>query len=183
VAFRSRPRQPKKLDREKLWDYALKTLGVKGLASGEMRTRLQRRAESPADVDGVMEKLKEYAYLDDRKFAENYATAKLENNGLGKQRVFRDLRQKRVGADLAEKVVTDTYAATDEVTLIEEYIAKKFRGAKLNQTLQDPAKLASAFRKLRYAGFSASNSIRVLKRYAANADELEEVDEPDPSVE
>jgi len=37
--------------------------------------------------------------------------------------------------------------------------------------------LASAFRKLRGAGFSAGNSIRVLKRYAADAERLEEMDE------
>ena len=35
--------------------------------------------------------------------------------------------------------------------------------------------LASAFRKLRGAGFSTGNSIRALKRYAAEAERLEEL--------
>ena len=40
--------------------------------------------------------------------------------------------------------------------------------------LQDPKHLASAYRKLRYAGFGSSSAIRALKRYADRADELED---------
>jgi regulatory protein len=47
----------------------------------------------------------------------------------------------------------------------------------LGVLLQDDKHLASAFRRLRNAGFSAGGSIKVLKRYAAEADRLEEIDE------
>ena len=43
----------------------------------------------------------------------------------------------------------------------------------LSAYLAEPSHLASAFRRLRYAGFSAANSIRVLKRFSQQADELD----------
>ena len=50
---------------------------------------------------------------------------------------------------------------------------RHFRGA----LLQEQKNLASVFRKLRGAGFSTGNSIRVLKCYAAEAERLEEIEE------
>ena len=56
----------------------------------------------------------------------------------------------------------------------EEYVARKFRGRNLTEYLADPSHLASAYRKLRYAGFGSSACIRVLKRYSDRAEEIEE---------
>jgi regulatory protein len=177
----NRTRQAKKLDSEGLWSYALKTLGGRGLASGELRIRLQRRAEKADDVDAVIGRLKDYGYLNDRKFAESYATSRLENEGLGRQRVLRDLRQRRVAPAVAENAVRKTYDATDEVGLIEDYLSRKFRNVDLGKVLSDPARLASVYRKLRYAGFGGSNSIRVLKRYSERAEELEDGEDSPPA--
>jgi regulatory protein len=174
-------RVPKKLGPEELFQYALKALGARGMATGELRVRLSRRAAEAGDVDQVLRRLKECGLLDDRRFAESFAASRLENEGLGSQRVLRDLRQRRVAPALAEKVVRDTYQPTDEIALIEDYLARKFRKVNLAEQLQDPARLAAAWRKLRYAGFSAGNSIRVLKRYSERAGELDQLDEPEPS--
>jgi hypothetical protein len=43
--------------------------------------------------------------------------------------------------------------------------------------------LASAYRKLRLAGFSSGNSIRVLKCHAAEAEKLEEMAEEEEGGE
>jgi regulatory protein len=176
-------RLPKKLDSEALWGYSLRALGARGLATGELRSKLQRRAENPADVDAVILRLKEYGYLDDRKFAESFATARLETEGFGRQRVLRDLRQRRVPVPLAEGAVGKAYDSVDEVALIDDYLRRKFRHVDLRNVLRDPAKLAAAYRKLRYAGFSGGNVIRVLKRYSAQADELEDTEESQPAEE
>src|SRR6266478_1747061 len=82
--------------------------------------------------------------------------------------------------DLRTKGMETTFAETDELELIDAYLGRKFRGKDLPVWLSEEKNLASAFRRLRYAGFSSGNSIRVLKRYAAQADALEEIDEPDP---
>ena len=62
----------------------------------------------------------------------------------------------------------------DERALIDAFLRRKFRGVDLAQELKQPAKLASAYRKLRYAGFSGSNSVAALKRFSDRADELED---------
>ena len=174
-------RKVKQLDPEALVNYALRLLGGRAYSTGELREKLRRRAEHPESVDGVLSKLKGMGYLDDRRFAENYAAARLENEGFGKMRVLRDLRQRRVAPNLAEQVTERTFQSTDETELIEAFLKRKFRGKQLSTFLKDEKNLAAAFRRLRYAGFSAGASIRVLKRYASQAEELEgmETDEPE----
>ena len=160
--------------------YALRTLGARAHSSGELRQKLVRRAERPSDVDAVLSRLKESGYVDDRRYAESYASARLENEGHGRMRVLRDLRQRRIAPALAEKTVERTFKETDEVELIEAYLSRKFRGKDLASWLSEDKNLMAAYRRLRYAGFSGGNSIRVLKRYTQQADQLEG-SEPEPA--
>ena len=167
-------RKAKLLESGQLMDYALRALGGRAHATGELREKLRRRAADPKDVEEVLGKLKEAGYLNDRRFAESYAAARLENQGLGKMRVIRDLRNRRIAPGLAEQVTEQTYQSTEEAELIEQFLERKYRGKDLAAFLAEEKNLAAAFRRLRYAGFSAGASIRVLKRYAARADELDE---------
>jgi regulatory protein len=93
--------------------------------------------------------------------------------------VVRDLMARRVAPAVAQKAVDQAYAAVDEVELIESFLRRKFKGKNLGELLQEPKHLASAYRKLRLAGFSSGNAIRVLKRYAAEAEALEDMEESD----
>jgi regulatory protein len=172
-------RQPQPLDREKLLNVALRALGSSAHSSGQLREKLRRRAQNDQDVDAVMAKLKESGYLNDRRFAENYAAVRLQNQGLGKMRVLRDLRQRHIAPKLAEQVTEKTYQETDEAHLIEEFLLRKYRGKQLAVFLGDEKNLAAAFRRLRYAGFSAGQSIRVLKRFAAQPEVLDALEGED----
>jgi regulatory protein len=173
-------RPPKTLDLEKLLNVALRALGGRAYSSGELREKLRGRAQSAEDVDAVLAKLKEAGYLNDRRFAENYAAARLQNQGFGKMRVLRDLRQRRVAPKLAEQVTEQTYQQTDEAGLIEEFLRRKYRGKKLDVFLSEEKNLAGAFRRLRYAGFSAGQSIRVLKRFASQPETLDALETEEP---
>jgi regulatory protein len=173
-------RKPKLFQNAELLNYAVRALGGRAHSTGELREKLRRRAERAEDVEAVLAKLKELGYLDDKRFAESYAAARLENQGLGKMRVLRDLRQRRIAPQLAEQVTEKTYEETDETKLIEEFLKRKYRGKKLGEFLGEEKNLAAAYRRLRYAGFSAGASIRVLKRYARQAEELEGLEVEDP---
>jgi len=176
-------REPPRLEESALWDYALGALGRRAFSVGELHQRLVRKAAEPRDVDRVVARLKEYGYLNDERFAETFAQSRLDNRGLGQHRVLRDLRQRRVGSKVAEQAVLRTYADTDETSLAAEFVARKFRSKDLAVYLADPRNLASAYRKLRYAGFSSSASIRVLKRHSAQAEELEQMEESNEGAE
>jgi regulatory protein len=170
-------RKPKMLDREQLTNYAVRALGDRAHSAGELRQKLSRRAAVPEDIEAVLTKLREFGYLNDQRFAENFASARLENQGFGKMRVLRELRQRRVAPKLAEQVAEKTFETTNETDLIEAFLKRKYRGKDLGPFLAEEKNLASAFRRLRYAGFSSSESIRVLKRYASRAEELESMEE------
>src|SRR5689334_11847371 len=95
----------RRLDADALWAYALKALGGRAHSTGELREKLRRRAQKPEDVDDVLARLKEYSYLDDRRYAETFASARLANEKFGRTRVVRDLRQHRVAPGLADETV------------------------------------------------------------------------------
>jgi regulatory protein len=73
--------------------------------------------------------------------------------------------------------VEAAFKETDEVALIENYLERKYRGKDLGALLKEEKHLASAFRRLRGAGFSPGNAIRVLKRHASEAERLEGMDD------
>ena len=165
---------PVRLDEAKLLEYALKSLSHRAHSERELRTRLGRRADTKATVDAVVGKLREYGYVDDARFAEGYAAARLESQGHGKMRVLRDLRARSVDSTQARKAVETVFAETDEVELIEQYLARKYRGKVMHEFLADPKNLAAAYRRLRVAGFGSSASVKVLKRHSERAEELED---------
>jgi regulatory protein len=176
-------RKPKLLQAGQLLNLALRSLGGRAHSIGDLREKLRKRAERPEDVDAVIAKLKEAGYLDDRRFAENFASTRLENEGFGKMRVLRDLRQHRVAGSLAAQVTERAYQDTDETSLIEDFLKRKYRSKQLGAFLSEEKNLAAAFRRLRYAGFSAGASIRVLKRYAQQPESLDALESIDSDEE
>ena len=171
---------PRPLDLEGLLNYAARALSSRAQSSGELREKLRRRALKREDVDEVMRRLKDSGYLNDKRFAESFANWRKENDGLGKTRVMRDLMSRRVAPAVAKQAAETAYKQVDEIAMIEKFLERKYRGKNLGSLLTEEKHLASAYRKLRTAGFSTGNSIRILKRYAAEAERLEEI-EPDAS--
>lgn len=167
----------KPLDIDGLMNYAARALSGRAYSVSELTTRLKKRAARQADVDEVLDRLKRGGVLNDRRLANSFAEWRRENQGLGKQRVMRDLMSRRVAPAVAREAVEAAYKGADEPAMIQAFLERKYRGKDLGALLQDQKHLASAFRKLRGAGFSTGNSIRVLKKFAAEAEQLEELDE------
>jgi regulatory protein len=176
-------RKPRTLDAESLWSYALKALAGRAHSTGELREKLRRRAERISDIDDVIARLKENGYLDDRRYAEGYAAARLSNDRLGRGRVLQDLRQRRVAPAVAEKTVRQVYEDVDEQALIDEFIRKKYRLAPREGLFQDEKDLAAAYRRLLRAGFRTGDIVRALKRFAKDPDLLDSFEPPEEEVE
>ena len=172
-------RKVRLLAAEPLWVYALKILGGRAYSVGELREKLRRRAEKAGDVDDILARLKDHGYLDDRRFAENFASARLANDQFGKMRVLKDLRQRRVAHATAEKTVNKVYQEVNEEALIEEWIRRKYRLAPREGLFQEDKDLASAYRRLLRAGFRTGEIVKVLKRFAKDPDLLDSFEPPD----
>jgi len=176
-------RHPRKLDAEGLWSYALKALAQRAHSTGELREKLRRRAEEHADIDVVVARLKDSGYLNDQRYAESFAAARLANERLGKGRVIQDLRQRRVAPALAEKTVRHVYEDVDEQALIDEWIRRKYRMTPREGLFQDEKDLAAAYRRMLRAGFQTGNIIRALKRFAKDPDLLDAFEPPEEEPE
>lgn len=172
---------PRKLSREELYDYGVKALAARAHSISELRQKMLRRAEAPVDVESALLRLKESGYLNDQRFAEGFAANRLENRGFGRVRVLQDLKQRRVAPKLAEEAVSKAFQGRDESTLIEQFLQRKYRATPLGEFLTEQKNLAAVYRRLRRAGFSHGNTIRVLLRHAKEAAALEEMEPEQPA--
>ncbi|HRX43893.1 MAG TPA: RecX family transcriptional regulator [Candidatus Dojkabacteria bacterium] len=94
----------------------------------------------------IVNKLKEYKYIDDREFAKSFVSSRLRNKPRGKSVLISELISKGVSKDIAQEVCNENI--TDELDLIRKTFEKKYR----NQTfdISNQKMIAYLFRK----GFS-----------------------------
>lgn len=171
------PRNPEKLDGERLWTYAARLLSGRALTIGELQKKLAARAAVPADVDDVLSRLKQMHVVNDRTFADSYTAVRRDGAGFGKARVLRELAHRKVPKLVAEAAVTQAYQEVDEAEHALAFLRRKLRIADPAEYFRDPKHLQSAFRKLRYNGFSSSATVKALRQFSAAADALEDVPE------
>lgn len=175
--------QPRKLDDDELRDYALKLLAARALSTAEFKEKLRRRALHPEAIDGIVAQLREYGALNDSRYAEHFSSSRAASGSFGSQRVLSDLLKRRVAPKVARKAVQEAYSDTSETALVQAWLERKYRHQNLAELLQDSRKLASVYRRLRQAGFASGPSIRVLRRFAAEADLLESMEDAEPAGE
>ena len=168
------PKKPRKLADEELFEYAVKCLGMRAFSTGDLRSKLQMRAARPAAVDAVVDRLKDVGYLDDKRFAENFAAARMQNDGFGRQRLLTDLRARRISGNLASEAVDRALEGKEEADLIDAYIERRMSSLAAAGRIDDDRKLASAYRRLRRAGFTSGPILAALKRLAARPELIEE---------
>jgi regulatory protein len=143
----------------------------------EMKKHLEGRAENKDLVDPVVARLRELAYLDDAKFAQNFAAQHARLRRQGKFRIARDLRAKGVPDVHIDAALAAVFADQDERALVRERIRRKL--AHLRGPV-DEKKMASLYRTLLGAGFS-SELIRAELKGVTKGDvpNLPDIEEPD----
>lgn len=167
-------RRNRKLAAQELFDYAVKCLGIQAYSAGDLKSKLQLRAAHPPDVEATLHRLREIGYLDDRRFAESYAASRVANEGFGKIRVLNDLRAHRVAGDLAAAAVERALDGKSEAELIDAYINRRMPLVASGGRIEDERKLASAYRRLRRAGFTSGPILAALKRISLQPDLVDE---------
>ena len=114
--------------RKKTFDRAVNLLTYKPRSIEEIRTRLLEKVWTNEEiVDGVIEKLKEYNYLNDEQFATSFAASKIRGKPIGKRRLAQDLKKKKIDSGTIEKALDSAYEETPESDLIERAIEKRLR--------------------------------------------------------
>ena len=126
----------------------------------ELRRALERRfPENPAIADAIA-RLRELGYLDDKKFAEHYASSLARNKSFGRHRIRRELKAKLVNYRHIEPAIEQAYDETDERKLLESVLNRKIRTLRLPLTR---SKLASLCQSLLRRGFAADAIMKAVR--------------------
>jgi regulatory protein len=114
--------------RRKTFERAVKLLAAKPRSVAELRESLLRvKGADETVVNTVISRLQEYGYLDDERFAFGYASYKVKQRPVGRRRLERDLKMKKVETGVANEALELVYAQTSEEQLIDQAIAKRLR--------------------------------------------------------
>ena len=148
---RKRPVEPEEIEarvikdpaksRERTMNRAVKLLAAKPRSIGELRERLLEKSWTNAEVvDAVLEKLKEYNYLDDQKYANDLAVSKLRQKPQGKRRLQQSMSQKKLDKEIVTEAITSAFEKLPESDLIDKAIQKRLRLKGRPETREDTKK-------------------------------------------
>ena len=135
-----------------LYAAAMRALMRRSHSVYEMRVLLERRAAEKSLVPPVMEKLKHFGYLDDARYAREFARAHARIRRQGKFRIARELRTRGVPDRHVEAALESAFAETDERAVLRARVERRVR---LMRGEMDERKRASLYGSLLRAGFPA----------------------------
>ena len=142
----------------------------------ELRRALERKCPKNEKLDEAIARLRELGYLDDQKFAEQYAYSLAQNRTFGPHRLRRELKAKLVNSQEIDAAVERAYQETPAHSLLEKALDKKVRSIRLPLTR---AKFHSLCQGLMRLGFNAGDIIKAVRarpELAPVADDFEPID-------
>jgi regulatory protein len=158
---------PRKLVTEtQLYMSAQRALVRRAHSISEMKKHLERRAEDKELIPNIIARLRERNYLDDEKYAFDYAAQHAKLRRQGRFRITRELRQRGVPDRYIDDALARVFADTDESALLRARVERRI--ARLRGAPLDQKKIASIYRSLVAAGFSSELIRAELKRATRN---------------
>ena len=157
--------------RRKTFERAVKLLAAKPRSVAELRERLLKgKGADEAVVNIVISRLQEYGYLDDERFAFSYASFKVKQRPMGRQRLERDLKFKKVESGVANEALEMVFAETPEEQLIDQAIAKRLRIRGRPKNRDEAKKLFDHLLRQGFAFELVSEKLRALATDYADED-------------
>jgi regulatory protein len=127
----------------------------------ELRRALAKKfPQNEEAIDAAIARLRELGYLDDRKFAEQYASSLARNRAIGPHRLRHELKAKLVNYAEIDSAIEHAYEEIPARTLLENALDKKVRSLRLPLT---GAKFQSLCRSLMRRGFNAGDIIKAVR--------------------
>jgi SOS response regulatory protein OraA/RecX len=178
-SMRQQPTRRKLSTETQLYMSAQRALMRRAHSIHEMKQHLERRAENKDLIPAIIARLRELNYLDDAKYALNYAAQHVKVRRQGRFRIARELRARGVPDRYIDDAIATVFADTDEPALIRTRLKRRLallkrKSGEVNAPI-DQKKIASLYRNLLGAGFSADVIRAELKR-VTNGDLPEDSD-------
>jgi regulatory protein len=164
MPFGRAKKQSDPLDENALHEYAVKSLGRRMRSESELRHLMQAKVEregTGADkINKVIARLKEYGYLDDTAFAENYTQLRQQNEKFGARRVTQELNRKGIAQQTITETIETKYAEVSEEALARQHLERKRIRKPENEK-----ETARVMRRLVTAGFSPGVIYKILRQW------------------
>jgi len=139
---------------------ALRMLARRPYSVAEMRRALEKKYPDSGQIPQALARLRELHYLDDKKFAEHYASSLARNRAYGRYRIRRELKAKLVDYRQIEPALQQAFGETSEQELLERILDKKVRSLRLPVSR---AKLAALCQSLLRRGFRSEDIMKAVR--------------------
>jgi regulatory protein len=143
----------------------------------EMRRALEKKYPQSSEVRKAIARLRELHYLDDKKFAEHYASSLARNRAYGRQRIRRELKAKLVDYRQIEPALAQAFEETSERDLLEQTLEKKIRTLRLPLTRAKLAALCQSLLRRGFRGDDIMKAVRARPQLRPATDEEAELDQ------
>jgi regulatory protein len=115
----------------KVYDQAIKYLGMRSHTVFELRTKLSRKKFEKSDVEEVLDDLVEQKYLNDRDFAQAYAQNLIKYKTFGYYGLKMKLKQRGINNTIIEEVLAEELSIEQEKKIAEKAISKSSKKEKI----------------------------------------------------
>lgn len=146
----------KESELQKVIDKVLRFLAFRPRSSWEIADYLRRKKTSSFILEKVLSSLEKKGQINDFEFAKWWVQQRNAFRPMGKIRIIKELKNKRIAQDIIEQAINDT--ALDEFALAQNVIRKKLN--KVRHTNEDVKK--KFFDLLLRRGFSYETCKRVI---------------------
>lgn len=152
---------------------AVKLLAAKPRSVGELRERLLEKLWTNTDiVDAVIEKLKEYKYLDDEQFARDFAASKLRQKPQGRMKLQQTMSRKKLEKETQKAATDHAFEKHPETELIDVAIEKRLRLKGMPETREDTKKFYDHLMRQGFNYGLIREKMSAIKEQVSNEDQL-----------
>ena len=157
--------------RRRTFQRAVKLLAAKPRSVAELHDRLlEGRGATEEVVETVVSRLREYGYLDDKRFALSFASLKVKQKPVGRRRLEQELKMKKVDPAVADEALDVVFAETSEEDLIDQAIEKRLRIRGRPENRADARSLFDHLLRLGFPFELVSEKVRELSQAATDDD-------------
>lgn len=169
-----KPKRPISAERmrQKTFDRAVNLLAFKPRSIHELRERLLEKEWTNAEtVESVIEKLKEYNYLNDEQFARTLAHSKIRQKPIGKRVLKQKLALKKLDKETVETTLENVFEEIPESEIIERAIEKRLRLKGKPETREDSKKFYDYLLRQGFSYDLVSSKMRELNSRSMDEEE------------
>lgn len=162
----SRSKRTEDASSEQLYAYGLRLLTGRDYAAGGLARKLSARSTDAAVVAGVIGRLTQEGWLDDRRFARNFAEQAQQTGRYVGIRLRQELRRRGVPVDLIQEVMENLPCEQGDEAQIRQLLMRKYPGIDLPPASDRERRRMISFLQRRGFGMAAVFRVVVTDGYA-----------------